>query len=149
MNKKQSLILFSLFDLLFIGGMFILFYEFSRITSDLNRQVEMIKFGNRSPFLVVGAIIPMLHIWGIAEYFWPTVIKKNTRLISCSLIAGLLMLLFAGFAGSVWIKSKVQNDGYVYCSAVSGESALAKSLVYTRDMGICEDIVKSNRHARR
>ena len=149
MNKKRSLILFSIFDLLFIGGMFILFYEFSRITSDLNQQVAMIKFGNRFTYLVVGAVIPMLHIWGIAEYFWPTVIKKNKRIISCSLIAVLLMLLSAGFAGSVWIKSKVRNDGYVYCSAASGVSALAKSIVYTRDIGICEDIVKSNSHARR
>ena len=109
----------------------------------------MIKFGNRFTFLVVGAVIPMLHIWGVAEYLWPTVIKNNTRIISCSLIAGLLILLSAGFAGSVWIKSKVENDGYVYCSAASGVSALAKSLVYTRNMGICEDLVRSNRHARR
>lgn len=149
MNKKQSLILFSLFDLLFIGGMVILAHEFSRISSDVIQQVEMIKFGNRFTFLIVGAVIPMLHIWGIAEYFWPRFVKKNTRIISCSLIACLIVLLSAGFVGSAKIKAKIEAEGYVYCRAASGVSALAKSLVYTRDKKICEDIVRLKKQARR
>jgi len=53
----------------------------------------------------------------------------------------IIALFAAGFAGSFWFKSQVESAGYIYCREASGISALAKSLVYTKDMAICEDFV--------
>jgi hypothetical protein len=144
MNKKQSLILFSIFELLFLAGILILYHEFGRIIQETNNQVDMIKFGNRISFLIVGIVIPIVHLIGIVEYFWPGYIKKNKHLLNLSLIAIGIALLVAGFSGSVWMKSKVENAGYVYCRNASGVSALARTLVYTKDMEICEELVASN-----
>ena len=143
MNKKQSLIFFSIFELLFLAGILILYHEFGRIVQETNNQVDMIKFGNRISFLIVGIVIPIVHLLGIVEYFCPGYIKKNKHLLNLSLIAIGIALLVTGFAGSVWIKSKVENAGYIYCRNASGVSALARTLVYTKNMEICEELVAS------
>jgi hypothetical protein len=143
MNKKQSLIFFSIFELLFLAGILILYHEFGRIVQETNNQVDLIRFGNRISFLIVGIVIPIVHLLGIIEYFWPNYIKKNKYLLNLSLLAIGITLLVAGFAGSAWIKSKVENAGYIYCRNASGVSALARTLVFTKNMEICEEIVAS------
>lgn len=146
-NKLRHLVLFLSFRSVIHWWNLILFNEYNRIASDATLQVDMIKFGNRFSFLIVGAIIPMIHLWGIAEYFWPTFIKQNTRIISFALIACLFLLLSAGFAGSVWIKSKVEDEGYIYCGGASGVSALSRSLVYVKDIEICDELSIPKSHA--
>jgi hypothetical protein len=143
MNKKQGLFFFSIFELLFLIGILILYHEFGRIVQETNNQVDMIRFGNRISFLIVGMVIPIVHLLGIVEYFWPGYIKKNKHLLNLSLIAIGIALLVAGFAGSAWIKSKVENAEYFYCRNASGVSALARTLVYTKNMETCEELVAS------
>lgn len=60
-------------------------------------------------------------------------------------IVMLIALFVAGFAGSYWIQSQVENAGYVYCRNASGVSALARTLVYTKYMDICEEFVESKK----
>ena len=61
--------------------------------------------------------------------------------MNISLVVTVVAMLSAGFIISSWIKSRVESAGYIYCREASGISALAKSLVYTKDMAICEDLV--------
>ena len=110
MSKKQSLMWFTLFDLMAIGGLFIFFYEVNRIWSDASSQVDMIKFGNRFSFLIVGITLPIIHFIGLVEYYWPLFINKNKRILNYGLILVGVLLLFAGFSTSHWIKFKSQRE---------------------------------------
>ena len=55
------------------------------------------------------------------------------------------MVIVAGFAGSSLLTSKVENAGYVNCKRLSGAGAVSKTLVYTKDMRICEDLVEKKK----
>ncbi len=149
MNKKLALILFSLFDLLFLGGLWIAYHEVNQLFLSINNQTDIIKFGNRIGFFLVGFGIPIVHLAGIIEFFWPTFIKQNMRVLNFSGIILITILISAGFLGSIWMRSQVENAGYVYCRNASGISALAKTLVYTKNLEICEDLVASKRISRR
>jgi protein-S-isoprenylcysteine O-methyltransferase Ste14 len=109
----------------------------------------MIKFGNRTAFSVLCIVIPLVHLMGIIEYFWPNFINKHRSVLNKSGILICILLFIFGLAGSVWMKSKVQNAGYVYCRKASGVSALAKTLVYTKNMELCEELAASKRISRR
>jgi hypothetical protein len=58
-----------------------------------------------------------------------------------SIIISGIALASAGIIGTSWIKSKVENAGYVSWHEMSGVSPIFRSLVYTKDMAICEDLV--------
>jgi hypothetical protein len=79
------------------------------------------------------------------EHFRPDVIRKYKRLINSAVIAMVIVLLGAGFVGSSWIQHRVENAGYIYCQNACGSSMLAKSLVYTKDIKICENLAASKR----
>jgi hypothetical protein len=105
----------------------------------------MIRFSSRTGFLILGVGALLIHPLMIVEYFWPGYIKKNNMILSIGLIALAIALFATAFTGSEWIKSKVENAGYVYCRKASGASALAKTLVYTKNIDICDDLVESKR----
>jgi hypothetical protein len=142
MSKKQAHIVLFFGDLLSLGAIIMFYYDFNEISIEISSQVEVISFSNRMGFFVLGVGLPIIHILGIVEYFWPEFIKNNHKILNISVIVVLVVLLAAGFAGSAWIKSKVENAGYVYCRKASGASALAKALVYTKNIEICEELVK-------
>jgi hypothetical protein len=105
----------------------------------------MISYGNRVGFFMVGIGFPLLHLLVMIEHFRPEVIQKYKRFLNSAVIAMVIILLGAGFVGSAWIQHRVENAGYVNCKKASGSSMLAKSLVYTKDMKICEDLAASKR----
>ncbi len=149
MNKKLAHTILFFGSLLCIGGLWIGYHEFQRILLEITNQADMIKFGNRVGFFIVGLFLPLIHLFIIVEHFRPTLIHKYKRLMNQGAIFLLIVLLSAGIIGSSWLESKVENAGYVYCRNASGISALAKSLVYTRDMDICEELVESKIKRRR
>ncbi len=140
--------LFSFADLLIIGVIWISFDELYQLIIGIEQQATMIKFGNRTSFFIVSMVIPLVHLMGIIEYFQPDFIDKHRSVLNKSGIFLCVFLIIVGFAGSVWMKSQVENAGYVYCRKASGVSALAKTLVYTKNMDICEDLVASKRKNR-
>jgi hypothetical protein len=141
MKKKKALILFIFFDLLFLGGMVIFYNEIGRIILELKNQADMIKFGNRIGFFCLGFIIPIVHLLGIIDYFRPEYILKHKRFLNHTLIFLSIFILAASIFASSWIKVQIENAGYVYCRNASGLSALARTLVYTKDMATCEEQV--------
>lgn len=109
--------------------------------TEIKNYTDIIRFGNRAGFFILGLFLPPAHLLIAIENFWPNVIYKYRRLLNQGIVVILIALLGAGIIGSSWIKSQVENAGYVYCREASGISALFRSLVYTKDMAICEDLV--------
>jgi amino acid permease len=145
MTKKKAHIILSILDLLIIEGIITFYYDFRQIILDTSNHVEMISFSNRMGFFILGVGLLIIHLMVIVEHFKPELIKKNNKILNVGLIALAIALFTTAFTGSEWIKSKVENAGYVYCRKASGASALAKTLVYTKNMEICEELVETKR----
>jgi uncharacterized membrane protein len=87
----------------------------------------------------------LIYIGVIVEQFRPDLIKKYKQFLNYATITMVITLLAAGFIGSSWIKANVENAGYTYCHNASGISALSRTLVYTKNMDICEELVETER----
>ena len=140
MNKKSAHIILVFGDLLSIGGLWIGFHLFSQIQHQITRQDDFIKYGNSVGFFFVGIGFPLLHAVSIVEHFFPELIKKYKRFLTHAVIAMLISLLIAGFSGSFWIQSQVENAGYIHCRKAGRGSVLSKRLVYTINTDICDEI---------
>ncbi len=145
MSKKKAHIILLLGDLFCFWLLWIGYHEWQSILLEITNQADVIKVSSREGFYIFGIFLPPIHFLTIVEHFRPTWIHKYVRLMNQGAIITLIALFAAGFIGSSWIKSKVENAGYVYCRNASGVSALAKTLVYTKDMAICEALVESKR----
>jgi len=143
MNKKYAHSIIIFFDLLSFLGLWYAYNEIQRILIEITNQADIIEFGNRDFFIIVVLIVPVGHIIAIIEHFYAELIKIYNRLLNYGVIFTLIILLAAGFFGSFWIKSRVENVGYIYCRNASGISALARTLVYTKNMKICEELVEA------
>ena len=141
MNKKLAHAILLFFDLLSFEGLWFGYHQFQRVAMDTINKLDMIRFSNRAGFFIVAIAIPLIHLLAVVDRFWPDFQKKYNHLVNVSLVVMIVALLSAGFIGSSWIKSQVENAGYIYCREASGISALSKSLVYTKDMAVCEDLV--------
>lgn len=149
MNKKLAHTLAIPFDLFCLAFVWIGFSIFKGVIVKIADQVDFISFNSRASFFIAGIGFPVIHLIGIIEYFKPGFIKKHARKFNCSLIGFAIVLIAACIIGSSWIKSKVEDAGYVYCREASGVSALARSLVYAKDMETCEELAQSKSYARK
>lgn len=145
MNKKFAHIGLLFFDVIGLSCLWAGYFVLVRILEEISINAETIEYGNRVGFLMVGILMPLLHFVITIEHFWPEFVKKHMRILSQTLIFTLVGLITAGFASSIWINAKVENAGYVYCSEASGISALAKNLIYARDMEICDALVATKK----
>ncbi len=145
MDKKTSHAILLLLDLFCLWALWIFYKEFQRISMEIFNQVDMISFSNRIGFTIVAVGFLPIHIFTVVDNARPNLFKKYIPIVNKSVIVLVAGLLAAGFISTSWLKSQVENAGYVYCRNASGVSALAKSLVYTKDMKICEDLVKSKK----
>lgn len=141
MNKKVAHTILIIGDLLCFIGLWYGYQTFLRIFGEITHNAETIRYGNRIGFFVVCIGLPLIHLLVFIERFRPDLIKKYMKAINQTLIGMIILLIAAGFAGSMWINTKVENAGYIYCSKASGVGATSKTLVYTRNMQICEDLV--------
>jgi hypothetical protein len=145
MKKKRALILFTIFDLLGIVVLWIGYHSLKNYFLEINLEAEVIEFSSRSGFFSAGVLVLMAHLLGIIEYFYPKIIKQHMKAFNLGTIVALFMVLFSGFYISSWMKYNVENFGYVYCRNASGVSALERTLVYTKNMETCEELVASKR----
>lgn len=148
-NKKQALVLFTLFDFLGIIAIWLGYDNLKEYFFGIDNHTEVIKFSSREGFFTAGIIIPIIHIVGIIEYFHPKFIKKHMKAANLSGIIAIIVFLFSSFFISSWMRSNIENNGYVYCRHASGVSALVRTLVYTKNMDICEELVESKKKRRR
>jgi hypothetical protein len=141
MNKKLAHTVLLFFDFLCIWGFLIGYHDVKHTLMEITSYTDMITFGSRDGFFILGIFLPAVHLLPVIDHIWPDFPKKYHQLVNISLIVTVVAMLSSGFIISSWIKSQVENAGYIYCREASGISALAKSLVYTKDMAICEDLV--------
>lgn len=145
MSKKTALALFTLFDLMGIAILWIGYDSIKEYFYGIDHQVEIIRFSSREGFFTVGILILVAHMLGFIEYFFPELIRKHLKVGNISAIVTLIIFLSSGFYISSWMKSNVENAGYTYCRNASGISALSRTLVYTKNMEICEELVERKR----
>jgi hypothetical protein len=92
-----------------------------------------------------------LHFLIIIEQLWPDFLnkfKKYQKHINYCVMGFVVAVLLSGFAISSWLQTRAENAGYVYCWYVSGTSALAKTLVYTKGQKLCEELEAEARKER-
>jgi hypothetical protein len=143
MNNKLRHFGLLFFDLLCIGVLWIGWDKVQEILIAINHQVDIIRFSNRTGFFIVGIGFPLLHLFMMIEQLRPDFIKKISKykaLINNCVMGFIVALVIAGFVVSSWLESRAEDAGYVYCWYVSDPSALAKTLVYTKDAKLCEDL---------
>jgi hypothetical protein len=144
-NKKLGHIFFLFIDFFSFWLLWIGYNEIREIITGIHIQADIIRVGSRVGFYVVGIFMPITHIFIIVNSFFPVIEKKYSRLVNQGFIIALITLLAAGFLGSSSIRVNVENAGYTYCRNASGISALARTLVYTKNMDLCEELVESEK----
>jgi hypothetical protein len=140
MNNKLRHLGILFFDILSIGVLWIGYDNIKQTLMEINNQVDILRIGNRDGFFIVGIVPPFLHLINISGYAWPDFMNKYQKSLNYCVIGLLVASLAVGFAGSYWLKARAENDGYVHCWYVSGVSALAKSLVYAKDIKTCQEL---------
>jgi hypothetical protein len=132
--------------------LWVLYDNFRQTLMEIKNQVDILRFGNRDGFFIMGIVFPLMHFLVTIEQLYPDFIKrieKYKKPVNYSIMGFVVALLIAGFAISSWLQSRAENAGYVHCRYVSGVSALAKTLVYTKEAQICEDLEATARAERK
>lgn len=145
MNKKLAHTILFIGNFLCLGVLWIGFHEFNHTLMDITSQPDSIRFGNRDGFFIVAIGYPLIYIFVVIEHFCPALIKKYRQILNYTAIVMVIILLAAGIFGSSWIRMRVKNAGYTYCRNASGISALSRTLVYTKNIKICEELVEEKR----
>jgi hypothetical protein len=148
-NKKLGITFLVALNILFMWVFCLSLDNIKEIFALLQSHADVIRVGSREGFFIVLIGFPILCLVPIVEKFWPDFLKKHSKLMSQCVVIGIIALLAAGVIGSSWIKARVENAGYTYCRNVSGISALARTLVYTKNMDICEELVEEKLKSRR
>jgi uncharacterized Tic20 family protein len=143
MNKKLALMILFFGNLLGAVILWIGYHALSKFFFDVDNQVEVVEFSSRSGFFIVGIPIIVILLIVIIEYYFPALIRKHLKAMNIGGIIGLIFFLSSGFFISSWMRSHVENAGYIYCRNASGVSALERTLVYTKNIDICEELVAS------
>jgi hypothetical protein len=132
--------------------LWILYDDFKQTLMEIKNQADIVRFGNRDGFFIIGIVFPLMHFLVVVEQLCPDFIKrieKYRKPVNQSIMGFIVAMLISGFAISSWLQSRAENSGYVHCRYVSGVSALAKTLVYTKGVQICEDLEAKARAERK
>jgi hypothetical protein len=140
MNSKARHLILIFFDALCIFILWIGYDNIRQTLIEINSQLDIIRIGNRDGFFIVGIGFPLLHLLNITGYYFSGFFKKYQVSLNYGVIGLIIVLLSVGFVISSWLQSRAENAGYVHCRYISGVSALAKTLVYTKDAKLCEDL---------
>ncbi len=143
LNKKFAITFLLVINLLCLWVFWIGLSDVIEVNALLQGRVDVIRVGSRAGFFVVVIGVPILCLLPVAERFWTDFVKKHGKIITQGAIVGVVALLAAGFLGSFWIRTRVEKAGYNNCRNASGISALSRTLVYTRNTKICEELVEA------
>ena len=145
MSKRTAHFILLFFDICCIWGLYVGGNEVQRILSEIHNLAEVIDYVNRVCFFLVGMVVPIIHFLSIIEYFRPNLVHKHILLMNLG-VAALVVGLFSGsIFGSFYLTYRLKSAGYVYCRQASGISALAKSVVYTINTDVCEEVAATHR----
>lgn len=146
MNKKLAHIIIFIMDLLSFLGLWYTYHEVQYILTEITNHADLIEFTNNFFLMIVAVMVPIAHMTAVIEHFNAQLIQTYNRFLNYCVIFLTVTLFIVGISGSVWIRSHVEGAGYVYCRNASGISALARNLVYTKNMTICEELVEKKKN---
>jgi hypothetical protein len=142
MNKKRAHIIVVLADLFCLAMIWMGVDDLQQINMKISNHVDVISYGNRIGYFVVGIGGPLIHLLIILEHSLPNIVHKAKGIMNYIIIVLVAALLSTGFIICSQIETKLENAGYVYCRNASGISALAKTVVYTKSIKSCNDLEK-------
>jgi len=147
-GKKKALILFLVFDILAVLVFWMGYNEINKVVDGIANSADTVEFNHRVGFFFIGVLVPMIHLLGICEYFWPKVIQRRTALFSWSALILLIVLFAGGFYISARVRTYVERAGYLHCSRADSSMTFSVYLVYTKDDTICSQIIEEKRKPR-
>ena len=125
-----------------VGSVWLLWYgyhDIKEIVLGIQIQADTIRVFSRAGFYAAGLFVILGHIYTIAISIWPVIEEKYKEKSELCAVTLIIAFFVVGFGGSAIIKSQVVDAGYLFCRNASGISALARTLVYTKTMDICEE----------
>jgi hypothetical protein len=134
-----------------VGSLWLLWYgyhDIKDIVVGIQTQADTIRVFSRAGFYTAGLFVILGHIYVIAISMWPVIEEKHKEKSELCAVTLIIVFFVLGFGGSAFMKSQVVNAGYTYCREASGLSALARTLVYTKDAATCEKQVELKRAKR-
>lgn len=137
MNRKWALIAFSLCDMF---GIFMIWWgiqQTQQVYSGIATLADSITFQNRIGFAFSGILLPIIHLIGIGEYFWPKWVKMRIGSINRILVVTGIVVLSGGILFSIHLQDHVSNSEYQFCAEASGPGVIVKTLVYTKNEDVC------------
>jgi hypothetical protein len=124
--------------------------DINQVIAETSNQIDKIEFGNRVGFFCLGFGILFIHILCMIEYFKPGLIRKYSRILNKFAIFIIGGLFVIGFLISNYTRNYVENAGYIHCrKAEDNIGLISKTLVYTKDMDICEAEVEKKKATRK
>ena len=145
MSKKTAHLILAFLDIISLWVLWIGGHDFYRILVEIHNNADVIEYINRVSFSIIGIGLPVIHVLTITEYFFPKLIHKHSVFTNWGVMVLVVGLISASIVGSFFLTYRLKNAGYVYCRQASGISALAKSVVYTINTDVCEEVAATHR----
>lgn len=149
MSKEKALILFVLFDIFAMLVFWIGYNEINHVVSGIAHSADSVQLNNRVGFFFIGVLAPMVHLFGIYEYFWPKTVEKKAALINWSAIILLIVLFASAFFISARMRTYVERAGYLHCHPADESMTFCAYLAYTKNPAICRQLVEEEKKPRR
>jgi hypothetical protein len=148
MSKKKAHIILIFIDIFSISCLWAGYKLISHVVIDIAHSADAIEFNSRVGFFCFGALMPLVHLFAIYEYFFPKTVEKRTALISWSALILLIVLFACGFFISARLRTHVEQAGYLRCPQADRQLSFSTGLVYTRDDATCSRRVEEKRKPR-
>ncbi len=145
MSKRNAHIILIIADII---ALLVFWWGYSQIRvvfEDIALSADAVSFTNRIGFAFVGIVMPFAQVLALSEHFWPSYIHMRRKIISRIIIVSGIALFASAILISVYMQKHVEKAGYQYCRNASGVSALSKTLVYTKNSNICQQLTAKKR----
>lgn len=145
MSKVKAHVILILADILAIIAIWWGYRQIHDLLTGISFSVDAVSFTNRIGFAFVGILLPFAQVNALFEHLWPAKVYRRTRyLIFTTIVLG-IVIFFGAVSISFYMQKYTEEAGYQYCSGASGVSALARTLVYTRNSEICSKATAERR----
>ncbi len=138
-RKKFALLVFIVFDLMAIEGIYAGYQWLSEIFVQVNGEAEIIEYSKYSGFMFAGIMIPILHIYIIIICLLPSLSCKSRIIAEKGLSVFIILLLVSCILLINWVPYKLGKEGYVYCQT-SRMGVASRVMIYTIDDEVCQEL---------
>jgi hypothetical protein len=102
-------------------------------------------FENRIGLTFSGLLLPILLVVALCDMYLPEFAKKHRSFLEKITALSTVLLIGGGIFFSFYLQSYVSRSGYQYCGSASGTSAVMKTVVYTQNDVVCQQLTEARR----